>query len=240
MTPFISIPRSVIVAADVSDIHACACLANAVRGVPKIGGFKLGLTMGLKGLVAAVESVRFNFKAPTTIICDYQKAGNDIPEMGKKFAHEVKTAGCDGAILFPFAGPVTQLAWTKACQDVGLRVLVGLVMTHEQFLLSEGGYVADNAPERTFRTACAQGVVDFVVPGTKIKWVETLRAILVEELGENGFTLYAPGFVTQGGDISECGKAAGERFHPIVGSAIYNQKTPAAMRLAAIQATSKL
>lgn len=146
----------------------------------------------------------------------------------------------DAVILFPFAGPATQFAWTKACQDAGLRVLIGGVMTHPQFLVSEGGYIADEAPERIFRAACRQGVTDFVVPGSKLKWVKDLRALLVERLGENGFTLYAPGFITQGGDISECGKAAGERFHPIVGSAIYGQKTQAAMREAALQCVLNL
>jgi orotidine-5'-phosphate decarboxylase len=104
--------------------------------------------------------------------------------------------------------------------------MVGGVMTHKQFLVSEGGYISDDAPERIFRQAAQEGVRHFVVPGTKIEWVRTLRGFLVEELGEGNFVLYAPGFLTQGGSISECGQAAGDEWHAIVGSAIYGKDEP--------------
>jgi len=41
------------------------------------------------------------------------------------------------------------------------------------------------------------------------------------ELGDGNFTLYAPGFIAQGGVITETGKVAGKNWHAIVGSAIY-------------------
>src|SRR3989344_2735929 len=129
-----------------------------------------------------------------------------------EFAQKIKNAGCDAVILFPFAGPETQARWTEACQEAQLDVLIGGVMTHDKFLVSEGGYVSDDASEKIFRLACRQGVYRFVVPGTKVDWVKRLRAMLDAELGASCFDLYAPGFITQGGDISECGKAAGERF----------------------------
>jgi hypothetical protein len=113
-------------------------------------------------------------------------------------------------------------------------------MTHPKVLVSEGGYIADEAPERIFRLAAKLGVRHFVVPGNKLRWVQKLRAILVEELGEGNFTLYAPGFITQGGDLSECGLVAGKEFHGIVGSGIYNKETVEAMRAAALQCTSQL
>lgn len=238
--PLITYKRSVIVALDIPDADACGQLAWAVKGVAKIGGFKFGFVPGLRGLDRAVAKVQHGFGRDTAIIYDPQKGATDIPEMGKKFAREMKHAGCHAVILFPLAGPETQTQWTKACQDVGLRVLIGGMMTHPQFLASEGGYISDDAPERIFRLACNQGVTDFVVPGNKVKWVEKLRGILVEELGEGNFVLYAPGFIKQGGDISECGKAAGANFHAIVGSAIYERTTSKDMCIAAMQSTSKL
>jgi hypothetical protein len=141
--------------------------------------------------------------------------------MGGQFAKMLKRAGVDAAILFPHSGPATQWEWTKACQGEGLRILVGLAMTHSQFLVSEGGYISDDAPVRAFELACAQGVTDFVVPGTKLAWVTKLRGVLDEKLGHGEYDLYAPGFISQGGDISECARAAGLRFHAIVGSALY-------------------
>ena len=157
----------------------------------------------------------------TVIIYDHQKAGNDIPDMGKGFSKDLKEAGVDAAILFPFAGPETQTIWTNECFEAGLQVLTGGIMTHPKFLVSEGGYIADDVPERIFRLACELGVNHFIVPGNKLHWVMKLRSLVVNELGEGNYTLSAPGFLTQGGDISECAKSAGDNWHAIVGSGIY-------------------
>ena len=232
--------KSVIVAADVPNLGSLAELAEGMVGVTGIGGFKLGLTLAMQDLSAAVRAVRQNLGTSFPIIYDHQKAGNDIPDMGKQFAEVLKNSGVNAAILFPFAGPATQEAWTKACFDAGLQVLTGGVMTHPQFLVSEGGYIADESVERIYRLACKLGVRDFVVPGNKINWVKRIRSILVEELGEGNFVLYAPGFITQKGDISECGQAAGNEWHAIVGSAIYKQPTKEEQRQAAIAATSQI
>lgn len=241
MKKLIPYSRSVIVSADVPSRSAYHQLAQAVKGVPGISGFKIGFEVGLGGLTHVAEGIRHIFgDLPVTLIYDHQKAGNDIPEMGPKFARTIKDAGFDAAILFPFAGPQTQETWTKSCQDAGLHVIVGGVMTHPKFLVSEGGYISDNAPEQIFRLACKQGVRDFVVPGTKIRWVVYLRGVLSGILGEGNYTLYAPGFISQGGDITECGKAAGPNFHAIVGSAIYKQKTVEEMRATAFEITSTL
>ena len=209
-------------------------------GVTGIGGFKLGLTLAMQDLSAAVSAVRQSLGPNFPVIYDHQKAGNDIPDMGKQFAEVLKKSGVDVAILFPFAGPATQEAWTKSCFNAGLQVLTGGVMTHSRFLVSEGGYIADESVERIYRLACKLGVKGFVVPGNKINWVNKIRSVLVEELGENNFVLYAPGFITQKGDISECGQAAGNEWHAIVGSAIYKQPTREEQRQAALTVTSQI
>jgi orotidine-5'-phosphate decarboxylase len=240
MGKIIQSKKSVIVAADVPNLGKLANLAEAMVGVNGIGGFKLGLTLAMQDLSAAVSAVRRSLGPNFPIIYDHQKAGNDIPDMGKQFAEVLKNSGVDAAILFPFAGPATQEAWTKACFDAGLQVLTGGVMTHPQFLVSEDGYIADESVERIYRLACKLGVRDFVVPGNKKNWVNRVRSVLVKELGEGSFVLYAPGFITQKGDISECGQAAGNEWHAIVGSAIYKQATKEEQRQAAIAATSQL
>lgn len=237
MQRIIASKRSVVVAADVPDQADLIGLIKNMRDIRGIGGFKLGLILGLEDLARVVWHVKTGLGENFPVIFDLQKAGNDIPAMGAPFAKKVKGAGVDAAIIFPFAGPKTRAAWTKACQDEGLGVIVGGVMTHEQFLVSEGGYIADDAPERIYRSACQQGVSNFVVPGTKLDWVKRIRGWLVEELGEGGFVLWAPGFITQGGDLSECGQIAGEEWHAIVGSAIYGQKTADGQRQAALTAT---
>jgi len=222
MNKIIERQKSVIVATDVSTAKDLAELVKAVKGVDGISGFKLGLVQGLQGLEQRANLIRDAFgDEDVPIIYDHQKAGNDIPPMGGKFSEELREAGVTAAILFPFAGPQTQEEWTKACFGAGLQVLTGGIMTHPKFLVSEGGYIPDDVPERIYHLACQLGVTHFVVPGNKIDWVKKIRVLLVKELGEENFVLYAPGFITQKGDISECGEAAGENWHAIVGSGIY-------------------
>lgn len=231
--------RSLVVAADVRSSHDFHQLAEALKGVSGIGGIKYGKRLAIRDLQQSVKIGRF-FLPHCVTIYDGQKEGTDIPEMGDAFAEDMKEAGIDAAILFPFAGPITQERWTKACMRLGIKVIIGSVMTHQMFLAKEGGYLADDAPERMFKLACDTGVTDFVVPGTKLNWVIQIREWVSDKLGEGNYALYSPGFITQGGDIGECGKVAGNKWHPIVGSAIYKQTTMEARREAASTVTRKL
>jgi len=241
MGKIIQSKKSIILAADVPNLGRLASLTEAMKGIQGIGGIKLGFTLAMQGLTTAVGVVRKNLGPAFPIIYDHQKAGNDIPDMGKQFAEVLSNAGVNAVILFPFTGPATQEAWTKACLDEDLQVLTGGMMTHPQFLVSEGGYIADESVERIYRLACKLGVRDFVVPGNKVSWVERIRQILVEELGEGNFVLYAPGFITQKGNISECGQAAGNgEWHAIVGSAIYKQPTTADQRRVAVYVANQI
>jgi orotidine-5'-phosphate decarboxylase len=228
--------KSVIVAADISSFGELKKLAQEVRGVPGISAFKIGFRLAFKGVATVVGIIKSEF-GNNPVIYDHQKAGNDIPKMGQGFAEDLKAAGVDAVILFPFTGPKTQEMWTKACFEVGLNVMTGGIMTHEQFLVSEGGYISDNAPERIYRNACQLGVEHFIVPGNKLDWVKKIRGWLIKELGEGNFTLSAPGFITQKGIISECGLVAGPYWHAIVGSGIYGAKN---IREAAIAVTRQI
>ena len=215
----IATDRSVIVAADV-EASKLSELVKKTCVVEGIGGYKVGLELALeKGLPEVVARVKDNTALP--VIYDHQKAGNDIPDMGSKFAQVCKGSGVDAVILFPFAGAKTERDWIHACQDKDLGVLVGAHMTQPEFLYSEGGSVADQAPEKIFTIAAEAGVRDFVVPGNKTEYVQGYKQLLGGLLGEGNFTLYAPGFITQGGEISDFAKAAGDKWHAIVGSAIY-------------------
>lgn len=219
--PELLIPRdkSVIPAADV-EAEKFAELIEKTCLVEGIGGYKVGLALALeKGLPWVVGNVKEFTDLP--VIYDHQKGGTDIPDMGTTFAKVCKKAGVDAIILFPFGGAKTERDWIKASQDAGLTVLVGGHMTQPEFLASEDGFIADQAPDRIYRIAAESGVRDFVVPGNKVEYVQHYRELLEGILGQNTFTLYAPGFITQKGEISEFAKVAGDRWHAIVGSAVY-------------------
>lgn len=237
MERIIEAKKSVIVAADVPNFGKLQELAAGVKGVPGISAFKIGFRLAFKDIAAAVGVIQREFDPSAVIIYDHQKAGNDIPDMGQGFAEDLKEAGVSAVILFPFAGPETQQVWTTACFEVGLKIFTGGIMTHPRFLVSEGGYIADDAPERIFRLACELGVDHFIVPGNKIEWVKKLRKIVAEILGEGNYCLAAPGFIKQKGIISECGAVAGNNWHAIVGGGIYKAEN---IREAAIEITSQI
>lgn len=226
--------RSVIPACDVPSLQGFEELIKTTHVIQGIGAYKLGLQLTiLHGLPKLVEIARRYTTLP--LIYDHQKAGNDIPELGPKFAKSCRESGIDAIILFPFAGRATARNWIRACQDEALSVIVGGHMTQKEFLYSEGGFISDEAPLKIFEIAIQEGVTDFVVPGNKVEAVLTYRSFL-EDSGVD-FSLYAPGFISQGGEISECGKVAGNKWHAIIGSGIY--KAPD-MHQAAIKFTKQL
>jgi len=230
----IPINKSVIPACDVSTLQELEELVKATAGVRKIGAYKAGFSLGLGfGLNKVVSTIREYTDKP--IIYDHQKAGTDIPPMGEKFASVCSEAGVDAVIFFPQAGPETEKAWIEAAKAKGLGVIVGGEMTHPAYLKGDGGFLDDGAPKRMYEVAIEAGVTDFVVPGNKPEKIASYKE-LFESKGIEP-VLYSPGLVAQGGEISESGKAAGEKWHAIVGRGIYKagDKTKAAEEL-----TSKL
>jgi len=231
--------KSVIPACDVSTLEKLEELAEATAGVSGIGAYKVGLELVIPfGLGRVAEVIRKHSQLP--IIYDHQKGGTDIPDLGPKFAKAVKSAGVDAVILFPFGGGATEEKWIESCREEGLAILVGGHMTQAKFLESEGGFIADSGPETIYRLAAGRGVTDFVVPGNKTDYVLKYRQLLEEVLGADNFILYAPGFISQGGDISETGKVAGANWHAIVGSALYKKEGIEAMHQAAKEITFQI
>ena len=239
MQKLIEQQKSVIPACDVSSLEKLEEIASATADVPGIGAYKVGLELAIPfGLGRVSETIRRYSQLP--IIYDHQKGGTDIPDLGPKFAKAVKSSGVNAVILFPFGGGATAEKWIESCQEEGLVILVGGHMTQPKFLENEGGFIADSGPEAIYRLAAEKGVTNFVVPGNKTDFVLKYRQLLEEVLGKGNFILYAPGFISQGGDISETGRSAGDNWHAIVGGAIYKAEGVENMRKAALEATSQI
>ncbi|MFH0799191.1 MAG: orotidine 5'-phosphate decarboxylase / HUMPS family protein [Pseudomonadota bacterium] len=229
----IDIPRSIIPACD-CDALRYEALVKATADLPGIGGYKLGFVLALSiGLPKAVEIARRHTKK--TLIYDHQKAGTDIPDTGKAFARVCREAGINAVILFPQAGPETERAWIDYALGEEMGVIVGGLMTHKKYVRSDGGYIADEAIIEMYEKAANLGVNDYVVPGNNPEAIKKIRAMLVREHSHPVF--YSPGFVAQGGEISEAAAAAGESYHAIVGRGIYAADD---MRRAAEELCSKL
>lgn len=217
MTDIIKVDRSIIPACDV-ERDRYEEIIRETHDIPQVGAYKIGAALGLSvGLPTLVEIARRYTNKP--LIYDHQKAGTDIPDTGKEFAATLKKYGIAAMILFPLAGPATQTAWIQSAQEVDLPIIVGGYMTHERFCVSEGGYIDDAAIEKIYSNAAFHDVTDYVVPGNKPRVIQEIRNLLLASRVEPVF--YAPGFISQGGIISEAASVAGPRWHAIVGRAIY-------------------
>jgi orotidine-5'-phosphate decarboxylase len=225
--------RSIIVACDVRTLRGLENLVKQTCDVDGIGGYKVGSILAIKyGLPKVVRSIRKFTDMP--IIYDHQKSMTDIPDLAEEFASAVKNSGVDALIGFPLSGPLTEEKWIEACKKNNLEVIIGGEMTHPKYKRSEGGYVMDEALDEIYLIAAKMGVNNFVIPGNRKDRVTHYREILkfVPDL-----TFFAPGFVAQGGIVSEIAKVAGPRWHAIVGRAIYSA---ADIRMAAKEMTKQI
>jgi len=236
MGRLIAADRSIIPACDVPDMVRFQQLVEATAGVTGLGAYKVGAVLTIRyGLAALVAAVRDQDKN-VPVIYDHQKCGTDIPEMGVQFAAAIKGGGATATIIFPLSGAKTEVAYIEACKAAGLTVIVGGEMTHPGFKVSDGGFIADEKLEEMYRIAADNGVVDFVVPGNKPDRVAVYRELLAP-LCDDDLTFYAPGFIAQGGVLSEAGQAAGARIGAIIGRAIYDADDK---RAAAIECASQI
>lgn len=249
--------KSVIPACDTS-FERFEQIVRETAGMDGIGGWKVGVSFLDRGLSAVVASVRAT-KTDKPVIYDHQKAGTDIPESTPdEFMDAMVRAGINAVILFPQAGPITEYEWISAAQKKSLGVIVGGEMTHPRYLdgdVSSGkkkdysaifrelgferdlpGYIRTTAPDDMYELAARMGVTDFVVPGNKPDRVRHYKS-LVERCGIAHPVFYAPGFVAQGGNVSEAAQAAGERWHAIIGRDIHQAK---GIRQAVLELTAQL
>lgn len=214
--------RKVIPALDVTDLSRIESLIKAIDAQDIIYGYKAGFSLGLThGLPKVVQAIRKYSNKP--IIYDHQKAATDIPDTGKLFAQTMKDSGIDEVILFPQAGPVTLEAWVKAVQEQEMKVIVGGIMTHPKFVVSEGGFIRDEAVIEMYQKSHQLNVNSFVVPLTKPQVVKKLYS----EAGlDENCVFYSPGFGKQGGDAAQF--AFLKTHYMIIGRSLLQAEDPAA------------
>ena len=229
--PLIKQKKSIIPSCDVDGLGKLSKLVKATCFVKGVGAYKIGFELVIPfGMEKVVKTIRKHTKLP--IIYDHQKAGTDIPDMGSKFMKACKLA--DAVILFPQAGPETEVAWIKAAQQAKMNVIIGGEMTHQAYLKDAGGFIDDDAPKRMYEIAASMGVADFVIPGNKPEKAMQYVDLIGNKIKNPVF--YSPGLVAQGGNISDLAKKL-DSWHAIIGRAIYEAKD---MKKAAEKLTKEL
>ena len=214
----IKLKKSIIPSCDVGSLEKLSKLVKATCSVKGVGAYKIGFELVIPfGMKEVVKTIRKHTKLP--IIYDHQKAGTDIPEMGSKFMKACKLV--DAVILFPQAGPETEVAWIKAAQQAKMNIIVGGEMTHQAYLKEAGGFIDDNAPKRMYEIAASMGVADFVIPGNKPEKAIEYTHLIKNKIRNPVF--YSPGLIAQGGKISDLAKKL-DSWHAIIGRAIYETK----------------
>jgi len=243
--PFFTSGRSIVPACDFNDLELFAHLAEALADVEKVGGFKAGsMLVEEHGLGKVLETAKKHApKKP--VIYDRQKGGTDIPEVVYKQVEQYAAHGYDAHIVFPpMTGPETMLAAINAGYQCGIKIILGADMTHMGFDRAEGGCITMEDSARFYKIAALKGLRNFVMPGTKPDRIAFYRKMLADS-GVDPISIWSPGLVTQGGNISEGGNAAGPRFQGIVGRAIYEKapgvfRTPDEMRAEVLKMTVRL
>lgn len=213
--------RGVIPAGDMHDLTQFRNLVRATCELEGVVGYKVGALLGLTyGLPQVVSVVKEYTDLP--VIYDHQKAGTDIPQLGQKFARVCAHAGVCGVIIFPQAGPETELAFIAALVAEGLVPMVGGEMTHPRYMAREGGFIRDTAPLEIYQLAAARGVEHFILPGTKPAVMKQYHAVLANLVKEPKYSM--PGIGRQGGEIPAAFGAVGAApAYAIIGASIYEQ-----------------
>lgn len=213
----------IILACDVSTLGEAESLARLSLKFEEIVGYKIGFSLGLRFGLRKVTEVLKKIN-PLPVIYDHQKAGTDIPQMGEQFAICCKEADVDGVIIFAQAGPKTLDSFISSIVCYGMTPIVGGVMTHSGYLVSDGGYIIDEAPDHIFQFSLDKGVSHFILPGNKLELIQKYYNILNKK---PGVSVMMPGIGSQGGDLNNAFLACiGLRSYAIIGSAIYKATNP--------------
>lgn len=214
------IPRNkgLIPACDVSFIHN-ERLIEATYDIPEVVAFKLPQRAGRKGWETWVREIRKHTSKP--ILIDTQKW---IPDPVKKVNRDniraFKDAGIDAAFIFPVINFENLEDILKTAQNIDFGIIVGGEMTTKD---KGRKYLLESIASGVYYHAAELGITDFVVPGTKPDRIECYKNLIASARIQNP-VFYSPGFIAQGGKITKGLKAAGKRFHAIVGRGIYWNK----------------
>ncbi|MCK4635058.1 MAG: orotidine 5'-phosphate decarboxylase [Candidatus Aenigmarchaeota archaeon] len=263
MERVIEMERSVIPACDVP-FDKFEEIVEATADVEKICAYKVGFTLGyLESLPKVTKLVRD--KTDKIVIFDHQKAATDITFTAKQFMDVMEKAEVDAVILDPQSGPAVQYDWTKEAQSRNLGVIIVTEMTHPRYLDGDfrqltnkkgelvrdytkifkeelgidrdiPGYQRKGSVRDKIEIAARMGIQDYVMPGNKPDKIKLFKEWLAE-FGVKDPGVYSPGLIRQGGNINEGAEAAGNRFHGIVGTAIYTAEN---IREAATGLTSQI
>lgn len=148
----------IIPALDTVDLPLRCGWCARVAGANPSAGFKLGFGLGLgHGLPETVRRIREWTDKP--LIYDHQKAATDIPDTGALFGDVMKMAG-DQRGDFVSAHGAAHAGGVDA-RDAGAAdesVIVGAVMTHPAYLVSEGGFYRRRGGGGDHRQAAVLGV----------------------------------------------------------------------------------
>lgn len=219
--------RSIVPALDFTSMEDLNRILKATAHLDFIGGYKLGFSLSYMHSMPKVVAEIKKAAPDKIVVLDHQKAGTDIPKIGKLFAKVCAESAIDMAILFPQSGPETEKAWIEALKERDVGVIVGIRMTHDKYLDTEGGWISSDKIMNAFTVAVENGCKDFVGPGNKPEFIAQILAH-VKGMGVKSPVMWAPGLIAQGGKITDAGKAAGDRFHAIIGEGIYEAKDPEA------------
>jgi orotidine-5'-phosphate decarboxylase len=100
--------------------------------------------------------------------------------------------------------------------------MVGGLMTHNGFLVSEGGFIDDGAAAQIYVQAADVGVKDFVLPATRSDFSWSIFSALKNRGHQPIF--YSPGIGAQGGKWSDLCRADGPDWHAIAGRSLLANK----------------
>jgi len=212
--------HGIIVACDVA-IEKLEELVEKTYGIEGIVGYKIGANLAIEyGLKNIANEIK---KYGLPIIYDHQKAGTDIPRVGEIFAKACKSAGMNAVIIFPQAGPNSEVAFIEAIKKYGMTPMVGGEMTHEAYLMEDGGFIRDDAPGEIYQIAVRNGVDYFILPGNKEEAIKKYHLLIANMMNEPKYCM--PGIGKQGGEIERAFSILrGYNAYAIIGSSIYNSR----------------
>lgn len=214
----------IVIAADVNALSEVTRLAEVCSEFEQVVAIKVGFSLAVRfGLAPTVEAVRSVSSLP--VIYDHQKAATDIPQMGEQFSRLCAESGVNAIILFPLSGPSTLEAFIGAAQTKRIEVIVGLVMSHDKFLVSDGGYISDCFSQSVAELSLSMNVRSFVLPGNK---PDIIRRSVRQFFDPNQpMNIFMPGIGRQGGSAKSAVQSVGKhRGFVIVGSSVYAANDP--------------
>ena len=211
----------VIVACDVRSDNELKELVRQTAGVEGIVGYKVGCMLGLRYGLGTVMDTIDEYASNAVVIYDHQKAGTDVPHLGKGFAEVVGEANINAAIIFPQSGPETEVAFINALKGEGVVPIGGGEMTHPKYLVKDGGFISDDAPVRMYEIELENGVEYFIVPGNKPK---SIKRFIDGPFRNKKVTFASPGHGKQGGFLPSAINASYPYpYFGIIGTTIYAQ-----------------